>query len=76
MCGVIHGMERAWRLGISNLEIQLDSMTAISLFQAEGPCDHQHATLVMKFRRLLLRNWSVRLRHADVDICAVTIMPI
>ncbi|CAN0928203.1 hypothetical protein LINGRAHAP2_LOCUS36333 [Linum grandiflorum] len=38
-------------------------MTAISLFQAEGPCDHQHATLVMKFRQLLLHNWSVQLLH-------------
>ncbi|CAN0846076.1 hypothetical protein LINGRAHAP2_LOCUS4279 [Linum grandiflorum] len=56
-------MERVWRLGILNMEIQLDSMTAISLFQSEGPCYNQHATLVMKFRRLLFRNWLVRLRH-------------
>ncbi|CAN0922083.1 Putative ribonuclease H protein At1g65750 [Linum grandiflorum] len=56
-------MERAWRLGISHMEIQLDTLTAISLLQAEGSCDRQHATLVLKFQRLLLRNWVVRLRH-------------
>ncbi|CAN0897848.1 Putative ribonuclease H protein At1g65750 [Linum grandiflorum] len=63
MAGVFDGMERAWRLGISHLDIQLDSLTAISLLQAEGSCDHQHPTLVFKFRRLLLCNWTVRLRH-------------
>ncbi|CAN0841580.1 Putative ribonuclease H protein At1g65750 [Linum grandiflorum] len=60
MTSVIDGMERAWRLGISHMEIQLDSLTAISLLQAEGSWDYQHATVVLKFRRLLLRNWAVR----------------
>ncbi|CAN0904536.1 Putative ribonuclease H protein At1g65750 [Linum grandiflorum] len=63
MSEVVDGMERAWRLGVSNLEVQLDSLTAISLFQEQGSCDHQHAVLVLKFRKLVTRNWSVRLRH-------------
>ncbi|CAN0907452.1 Putative ribonuclease H protein At1g65750, partial [Linum grandiflorum] len=63
MSGVIDGMEWAWSLGVSHLEVQLDSLAAISLFQADGSCDHQHANLVLKFRRLLHRSWSVRLRH-------------
>ncbi|CAN0926713.1 hypothetical protein LINGRAHAP2_LOCUS35504 [Linum grandiflorum] len=63
MAGVIDGMERAWEFGISHLEIQLDSLTTISLFQVEGSCDHQHATLVLKFQRLLLCNRAVRLHH-------------
>ncbi|CAN0926914.1 Putative ribonuclease H protein At1g65750 [Linum grandiflorum] len=63
MSEVIDEMERAWRLGVANLEVQLDSLTAISLFQEQGPCDHQHAVLVLKFQKLVRRNWSVRLRY-------------
>ncbi|CAN0910249.1 Putative ribonuclease H protein At1g65750 [Linum grandiflorum] len=63
MSGVINGTERAWRLGVANLEVQLDSLTAISLFQEQGPCDHQHAVLVLKFRKLVRHNWSVQHHH-------------
>ncbi|CAN0853248.1 Putative ribonuclease H protein At1g65750 [Linum grandiflorum] len=63
MSGVIDDMERVWRLGVSHLEVQLDSLAAISLFQADESCDHQNANLVLKFRRLLHHSWSVRLRN-------------
>ncbi|CAN0830938.1 Putative ribonuclease H protein At1g65750, partial [Linum grandiflorum] len=47
MSGVIDDMERAWSHGVSHLEVQLDSLAAISLFQAGGSCDHQHANLAV-----------------------------
>ncbi|CAN0870581.1 hypothetical protein LINGRAHAP2_LOCUS9576 [Linum grandiflorum] len=36
---VIDGKERAWSLGDSHLEVQLDSLAAIALLQADGACD-------------------------------------
>ncbi|CAN1237445.1 hypothetical protein LINGRAPRIM_LOCUS1880 [Linum grandiflorum] len=41
----------------------MDLLAAISLFQPDGPCDHQHVKLVLKFGRLFHRSWMVRLCH-------------
>ncbi|CAN0911768.1 hypothetical protein LINGRAHAP2_LOCUS27040 [Linum grandiflorum] len=39
MSGVIDGMEWSWSLGVAHLEVQLDSLAAISLFRADGVCE-------------------------------------
>ncbi|CAN0880076.1 Putative ribonuclease H protein At1g65750 [Linum grandiflorum] len=60
---VVDEMERAWQLGVSHFEIQVDSVAALALFQAEGPCEHQHANLVLTFQRLCKWSRLIRLRH-------------
>ncbi|CAN1126630.1 Putative ribonuclease H protein At1g65750 [Linum perenne] len=59
LTGIIIGMERAWSAGIRDLEIQTDSLTAVGLLKNDKATDHQHASLIAQFSRLLDRNWKV-----------------
>ncbi|CAN1147088.1 Putative ribonuclease H protein At1g65750, partial [Linum perenne] len=60
---IIIGMERAWNVGIRDLEIQTDSLTAVGLLKNDEATDHQHASLIAQFIRLLDRSWTVMLKH-------------
>ncbi|CAN1135617.1 Putative ribonuclease H protein At1g65750 [Linum perenne] len=61
--GVIVGMERAWHWGIRNLEVQTDSRSAVTILEQTSQLDHQHAALVLQYRRLMERNWLVTITH-------------
>ncbi|CAN1243656.1 Putative ribonuclease H protein At1g65750, partial [Linum perenne] len=63
LTGIVLGMERAWNKGIRSLEIQTDSLCAVNLLLKADNLDHQHATIVGRFRKLLERNWSVNVIH-------------
>ncbi|CAN1194372.1 Putative ribonuclease H protein At1g65750, partial [Linum perenne] len=63
LTGIVTGLERAWERGIRDLEIQSDSRCAISLLTQPTSPDHQYASIVARYRRLLERNWTVSLKH-------------
>ncbi|CAN1121023.1 Putative ribonuclease H protein At1g65750, partial [Linum perenne] len=59
---IVLGLERAWEAGIRHVEVQTDSICVINLIHMTQ-LDHQHAALVMQYRRLLERSWKVTLKH-------------
>ncbi|CAI0419974.1 unnamed protein product [Linum tenue] len=61
--GALRGLQMAWDSGHRRVELQLDSITAISLLSPGSPTNHQHANLVIQFRELLGRDWEVVIRH-------------
>ncbi|CAN0881112.1 hypothetical protein LINGRAHAP2_LOCUS14048 [Linum grandiflorum] len=61
LTGVIEGMETAWRLGVRHLEVQSDSACAVHILSQQMIGEHQHATLVARYKQLLERQWVVRM---------------
>ncbi|CAL1413874.1 unnamed protein product [Linum trigynum] len=61
--GALKGLELAWEAGHRQVELQLDSRTAMSLLQVPGQHNHQHADLTLSFQALLRRDWDVRIIH-------------
>ncbi|CAN1725736.1 hypothetical protein LINPERHAP1_LOCUS219 [Linum perenne] len=57
------GMERSWNIGLRELEVQNDSLCAVTLFSRATLTDHQHATMVAQYRRPWERNLKVKLKH-------------
>ncbi|CAN1842139.1 hypothetical protein LINPERHAP1_LOCUS36754 [Linum perenne] len=56
-------MERAGNVGVRVLEVQIDFICTVKLLSTTTYPDHQHATIVCQYRRLLDRNWKVTLKH-------------
>ncbi|CAN1140724.1 hypothetical protein LINPERPRIM_LOCUS24999, partial [Linum perenne] len=50
-------------LGYKRVEIQSDSIAAIQIFENHYYRQHQHVGTVMKFKKLLERDWVVSLVH-------------
>ncbi|CAN1339270.1 Putative beta-glucosidase 41 [Linum perenne] len=63
LTGAVIGMERAWALGIRDLTVQLDSLCAVQLLTDMGNLEHQHATIVSRYRSLLHRAWNLKVVH-------------
>ncbi|CAN1164221.1 Putative ribonuclease H protein At1g65750, partial [Linum perenne] len=42
LTGAVVGLDRAWQLGFRNVELQLDSTTALSILHGPDPIQHQH----------------------------------
>ncbi|CAN1120796.1 Putative ribonuclease H protein At1g65750, partial [Linum perenne] len=63
LTGIIVGLERAWNAGIRELEIQTDSLAAVRLLTNDKATEHQHASLIAQYNRLLDRNWNISLKH-------------
>ncbi|CAN1331699.1 Putative ribonuclease H protein At1g65750 [Linum perenne] len=61
--GAIRGLQTAWELGLTKVELQVDSSAIVQLVEEEGEPTHQHAMEVLEFRDLVARDWDVRLRH-------------
>ncbi|CAN1775003.1 Putative ribonuclease H protein At1g65750, partial [Linum perenne] len=62
--GALEGIRRAWSEGFRNVEVQLDSYAAITIFSDSNPkIDRQHALEVLEFRDWLRRDWDLRLKH-------------
>ncbi|CAN1256533.1 hypothetical protein LINPERPRIM_LOCUS9355 [Linum perenne] len=40
------GLDRAWNIGVRDIEIQTDSNCAVNLLTKEMAADHQHAGIV------------------------------
>ncbi|CAN1193376.1 Putative ribonuclease H protein At1g65750 [Linum perenne] len=61
--GAIKGLQVAWELGLSKVELQVDSSAIIQMIEEVGEPKHQHAMEVLEFRDLVARDWDVQLRH-------------
>ncbi|CAN1194412.1 Putative ribonuclease H protein At1g65750 [Linum perenne] len=62
LTGVVIGMERAWDIGIRNIEVQTDSAVVVNLVSKDALGDHQHAALTSKFKNLIRRDWQVSVK--------------
>ncbi|CAN1178451.1 hypothetical protein LINPERHAP2_LOCUS33673, partial [Linum perenne] len=51
------------KLGLTKVELQVDSSAIVQLVEEEGEPRHQHAMKDLDFRDLVARDWDVRLRH-------------
>ncbi|CAN0863350.1 Putative ribonuclease H protein At1g65750 [Linum grandiflorum] len=63
MQAIVNGLQLAWNLGIRRIQVQSDSMTAISILAKDSELRHQHATLVIQFKELCSRQWEVTISH-------------
>ncbi|CAN1165036.1 Putative ribonuclease H protein At1g65750, partial [Linum perenne] len=63
ICGVVEGMSLAWEKGIHKLRIQSDSTLVVSLLSRDSQTNHQFATLVWRFKELLVREWEITINH-------------
>ncbi|CAN1753236.1 Putative ribonuclease H protein At1g65750 [Linum perenne] len=61
--GAITGLELAWQYGFRQVELQVDSKSAISLLLSPDPPEHQQAAEVIYFQNLCRRDWRVTTRH-------------
>ncbi|CAN1760045.1 Putative ribonuclease H protein At1g65750 [Linum perenne] len=61
LTGAVIGLERAWELGERKVEVQMDSSCAIKLLEGKLNLEHQHAGLVLRFKQLTERSWTIRL---------------
>ncbi|CAN1798282.1 Putative ribonuclease H protein At1g65750 [Linum perenne] len=63
LTGAVVGIQRAWDLGIRNLEVPVDSRCAVQLLSNEGSQEHQHAGIIRHFKDLQSRQWDVWITH-------------
>ncbi|CAI0422510.1 unnamed protein product [Linum tenue] len=63
ICGALKGLELAWEACHRQVELQLDSKTALALLLDTGRHNHQHANLAIRFQNMLRREWSVWVTH-------------
>ncbi|CAN1799327.1 Putative ribonuclease H protein At1g65750, partial [Linum perenne] len=61
--GIVLGLEKAWEMGVRDIVVQSDSLCAVRLLSSDDSLDHQHATIVSKYKKLLDRDWRVELKH-------------
>ncbi|CAN0912825.1 Putative ribonuclease H protein At1g65750 [Linum grandiflorum] len=61
--GATFGLKLAWDLGFRNVQLQLDSATAIAAITGTDSMDHQHAAILLQFNELSLRDWEIKLSH-------------
>ncbi|CAN1263248.1 Putative ribonuclease H protein At1g65750 [Linum perenne] len=57
------GMEYAWEMGARKVNIQLDSLAAISSIQGDPDLDGRHSHTLNQIRDLRQRNWVVAFTH-------------
>ncbi|CAN1789134.1 Putative ribonuclease H protein At1g65750, partial [Linum perenne] len=62
LTGVIIGLERAWNLGIREVEVQTDSACVAKFFSEGSTGIHQHATLIGKFKIISQRAWRITVK--------------
>ncbi|CAI0385208.1 unnamed protein product [Linum tenue] len=61
--GAVEGLERAWRKGYRKIELNMDSMTAISIMNSWKDDNHRHGLLAAKVGNLISREWEVKISH-------------
>ncbi|CAN1139751.1 hypothetical protein LINPERPRIM_LOCUS23849, partial [Linum perenne] len=49
--------------GIKDVEVQTNSSCAIKLLLEEDPIGNQHANIVARFKNMMTKDCSVRLKH-------------
>ncbi|CAI0400772.1 unnamed protein product [Linum tenue] len=63
--GALKGLKLAWEACHRQVELQLDSKTALALLLHSGRHSHQHANLAIRFQNMLRREWYVRVTHLE-----------
>ncbi|CAN0873401.1 Putative ribonuclease H protein At1g65750 [Linum grandiflorum] len=63
MQAIVNGLQLVWNLDIRRIQVQSDSMTAISILAKDSELRHQHATLVIQLKELCSRQWKVTISH-------------
>ncbi|CAN1191383.1 Putative ribonuclease H protein At1g65750 [Linum perenne] len=63
LTGAVVGLQRAWELGVRKVEVQMDSSCSINMLEGKSNLEHQHAGLVLRFKQLAERSWTIRLTH-------------
>ncbi|CAN1825719.1 Putative ribonuclease H protein At1g65750 [Linum perenne] len=61
--GAIQGLRLAWKEGVRQVELQVDSLAIVQLIEAPGDPQHQHSMEVRDVKDLLSRDWDVRIWH-------------
>ncbi|CAN0908397.1 Putative ribonuclease H protein At1g65750 [Linum grandiflorum] len=61
--GATFGLKMAWDLGFRDVQLQLDSATAISAITSTDSSDLRHRSCIDEARELLSRDWLVSVRH-------------
>ncbi|CAN0926608.1 hypothetical protein LINGRAHAP2_LOCUS35433 [Linum grandiflorum] len=56
-------LSRPLRMGFRRVVLQMDSRCAVSLLTTVTNDDHQHASLVARFKELQARNWDIHIEH-------------
>ncbi|CAN0858152.1 Putative ribonuclease H protein At1g65750 [Linum grandiflorum] len=63
MRAIVNGLQLAWSLGIRRIQVQSNSMAAISILAKDSELEHQYAALVLQFKEFCIRQWEVNLSH-------------
>ncbi|CAN1182443.1 Putative ribonuclease H protein At1g65750 [Linum perenne] len=53
---VVIGLERAWEAGVCRVKVQTDSICAVKLLSEGVPINHQHASLVERFKLIVQKD--------------------
>ncbi|CAI0421841.1 unnamed protein product [Linum tenue] len=61
--GAAEGLELAWKLSYRNVELNVDSRTALDIIKNRDRTDHCHGLLAKQFNSLLLRELTVEFNH-------------
>ena len=61
--GALYALEVAWSMGLNNLILELDSSSTVSLIHHSIDNWYPFSSLISKIKRLLERNWLVRVEH-------------
>ncbi|CAN0879938.1 Putative ribonuclease H protein At1g65750, partial [Linum grandiflorum] len=59
----VEGLCLAWQFGHRRVALHMDSTSVLYILQAWEEQSHQHTSLVLQFRSLLQRDWTVTLSH-------------
>ncbi|CAN0892083.1 Putative ribonuclease H protein At1g65750, partial [Linum grandiflorum] len=65
--GAIHGMKMAWRRGVRQLEVNINSMCVVEILNGGNGQRHQYKRLVAQFQRLRARDWDIRIIHVYLE---------
>ncbi|WCJ35671.1 DNAse I-like superfamily protein [Euphorbia peplus] len=61
--GLYFGLDLAWKLGMRQVEVELDSQVVIQLVTEASRSFHRYFWLIEGCRTLLKRGWDVRVKH-------------
>ncbi|CAN0913001.1 Putative ribonuclease H protein At1g65750, partial [Linum grandiflorum] len=60
---IVDCLELVWTLGVRRIQVQYDSMAAITTLSKVSELEHQHVALVLEFKELCSRQLEVNLSH-------------
>ncbi|KAL9426808.1 hypothetical protein AB3S75_033567 [Citrus x aurantiifolia] len=61
--GLFYGIDLAWKLGVKNLLVEVDSKCTIDLLANTSNSPNRLSSMIQSIRRLLDRDWHVCINH-------------